>query len=87
MAYPGDFVAANRAARTDAQRSAVYLTSVEPVSGSGNGWPSAFPWAFTHAARTGFTRDSERGSTSITLKEQPAALCQILSMFLTFNVR
>ena len=63
MAYPGDFVAANRAARTDAQRapSAVYLTSVEPVSGSGNGWPSAFPWAFTHAARTGFTRDSERG--------------------------
>jgi hypothetical protein len=42
--------------------SAVYLTSVEPVSGSGNGWPSAFPRAFTHAARTGFTRDSERGS-------------------------
>jgi hypothetical protein len=42
--------------------STVYLTSVEPVSGSGNGWPSAFLRAFTRAARTGFTRDSERGS-------------------------
>jgi hypothetical protein len=37
--------------------------------------------------RRASNRDSERGSTSIILKEQPAALCQILSMFLTFNVR
>jgi hypothetical protein len=46
---------------TSCTRNGVCPASVEPISGYGNGWPSGLPHAFTQAARTGFTRDSERG--------------------------
>jgi hypothetical protein len=62
MAYPGDFVAANRAASTDAQRAAIRRVSdLRRACFRVREWLAKRIPLGIHAARTGFTRDSERG--------------------------
>jgi hypothetical protein len=72
MAYPGDFVAANRAARTDAQRAVIRRVSdLRRACFRVREWlAKRIPRAFTHAARIGFTRDSEGGFSSKLLSSE-----------------
>jgi hypothetical protein len=63
MAYPGDFVAANRAARTDAQRAAIRRVSdLRRACFRVREWLAKRIPLGIYSHRTGFTRDSERGS-------------------------
>jgi hypothetical protein len=63
MAYPGDFVAANRAARTDAQRAAIRRVSdLRRACFRVREWLAKRIPLGIYSRSPHLTRDSERGS-------------------------